>query len=233
MCTDDEQVTEELTESPDIPAHSAGQSLDNFPQPFLDSFHEEDSIYRGLSIREQLRLGKLRRGNKKPPAAILQRLKKATDVDYGRILAHCTKAILMAFERSDVYRIDRINIYIRVYFKYRLLFNKGWPKGRVVSADDWSVTIQYKADGIVDYLHSIGKSYYDSKSLRKAVHAIRRESDHLDWLEDFSIDLCYTEGVNDVVARWKREDGRKGNAKNFTKNVDKIVKKEDNAVLEI
>lgn len=139
----------------------------------------------------------------------------------------------MAFERSDVYRIDRINIYIRVYFKYRLMFNKGWPKGRVVSADDWSVTIQYKADGIVDYLHSIGKSYYDSKSLRKAVHAIRRESDHLDWLEDFSIDLCYTEGVNDVVTRWKREDRRKGNAKNFTKNVDKIVKKEDNAVLEI
>ena len=209
------------------------QSLLYFTQEFLDSLHEPDSIYRGLSIKEQLRLAKLRRGNRKPPAAVLRRLKKATDTDYGRILAHCTKAILAAFERSDLYRIDRVNIYLKLYFKYRLMFNKGWPKGRVVAADDWSVVIQYKADGIVDYLHKIGKSYYDAKSLRKAVHALRRESEHLDWLEDFSIDLCWTEGVNETVTRWKREDGRKGNAKNFTKGLDNAVKKEDNVVLEI
>ena len=203
MQEENEEVQEEIPKPP------ARTSLEYFPQELLDSMHEPDSIYRGLSIREQLRLAKLRRGNKKPPASILRRLKKATDSDYGRILAHCTKAILAAFERSDQYRIDRVDVYLKVYYKYRQYFRKDWPKGRCVGAEDWSVILKMKADLLVDYLHSIGKSYYDSRSLRKAVAAIRTESDELEWLEGFSIDLCWTEGVADIATRWKREDGRK------------------------
>ena len=189
-------------------------SLADFDQDFLNSFHEEDSPYYGLCLQDQARLAKLRRGGVKPPKAVLRRLRPPAKEDYAKILVHCSKALLKAAEAyRDGERLDRVFVYVELYYNYRQYCHEGWPKGRSVAFDDWTVVNQYTADTLINYLHEVGHSHYTAKELRKELWAIRRETERLDWLDGYSVDICVQEAFEDIVQQAKTDPNRNRKAR--------------------
>lgn len=166
--------------------------------------HPEGSPYKGLTLEEQRVLSSIRRGGRKAPKAILRKMKKATKLDYGKILRHCINAMIVGSENPNV-RLDRIRVVLELPFNFRKTFSDAWPRGAVLGYTDWSVFMQYKIDGLIDYLHSIGESTFDSKTLRKHLWEIRRDLDKLLWLDQYTIPLCTMEFLNEAVPVYAEE----------------------------
>lgn len=168
--------------------------------PLLIPVHKPDSIYHGLTIAEQRLLARLRRGSKKVPKAVLKWWKKADGMIYAEMLKHCVQSLIHASE-CDYTRLDRVKVRMRLPFNYRNNCDKRLPRPAILGYDDWWVYVSFKVDGLIDYLHAKGHSTFTAKELRKELWAVRKEMDRLDWLNEWAIDLCWAEAVNEIVPK--------------------------------
>ena len=190
--------------------------------------HPEGSPYKGLTLEEQRVLSIIRRGKKKAPKAILRKMKKATKLDYGKILRHCVNALIEGSSDVDT-RLDRIRVVLELPFNFRKTYSPDWPRGVILGYKDWSTIMQYKTDTLIDYLHSIGESTFDSKTLRKHLWEIRRDLDKLLWLEQYTIPLCTMEFLNEAVPVYVEERiERKSHGRRLYRKSGKRSKKEEN-----
>jgi len=189
--------------------------------PTAESFHEPTSIYFGLPLSKQLALSRFRRGFRKTPKAVTKHFHKANDHDYALLLNHCVTALIQQSEYEAEVRLDRIKIRLKLPFNYRSHYGKRggdrFPRpSRFLAYFDWHTLVEYNVDVIINYLHSIGKSAFTAKELRKFTWAVKAEQDRLDFLSDYSIPLCTAELYNEVVPR-ARDKNLKGR-RNYRKS---------------
>jgi len=128
-----------------------------------------------------------------------------------RIRQTCLNCLIHQSEYAvENVRLDRIKINLKLVFSYRRHFNKDWPRGVPMAYGDWWVVIQYNVDVLINYLHSIGKSSFTAKELRKNIWKIKGEQDRWDFLQDWSIPLCEMEFLNAVVPTQLKDKSLKG-----------------------
>lgn len=167
-------------------------------EALVASIHKPDSVYFGLSVSEQKLLSKIRRGGKKIPKSVLRQWKRADKGLYSLLLQHCIKCLIHASE-NDAVRLDRVWVYLRLPINYRAKARGNIGRAVVLAYEDYYVYVRYSVDSVVNYLHSIGESTFDSKSLRKELWNVRKSLDELEWLNDVSIPLCWVEKVDALV----------------------------------
>ena len=204
--------------------YTAQQLIDNLlstkGQYFL---HPKGSVYLGLTLEQQRVLSKMRRGPGRVPTWRTKEMHAATKRDYEKLLLHCTETLIQAWHNPKE-RLDKIDVYVRLPFNWRAMYDKDIPRAVVLAYDDWSVTVSWKIDKIVDWLHSIGHSHYTASDLRKTIWAVLKEQEKLDLYYEYasvgSILELYGCIVNDN--KDKKKVLRKNKGRKVTdKSVDK------------
>lgn len=188
--------------------------------------HPEGSVYLGLSVNEQCELAKMRRPVGKMPKWKTSQMRVATKNDYEKLVLACTEALVHAWYDTSQ-RLDYVNVYVKVPFNWRAKFSKDLPRAFVLAYDDWTVTISWRVNRILDWLHSKGYSQYSSSELRKSIWGILSEQDKLELYYDVassqSILELYSEIIDDV--KEGKAKGSKSRPVTMAKEVlDKSVK---------
>lgn len=206
------------------PIYTAQQLIDNLlttkGQHFL---HPEGSCYLGLPLEQQKVLSKLRRGPGRTPKWRTDSMKPAGKKDYEKLLLHCTQVLINAWDDPTI-RMDRIDIYVKLPFNWRLTYDSSIPRAVILAYDDWTVTVCWKIDRIVQWLYEKGYSHYTAAELRKSIWAILQEQSKLDLYYEYastgSILELYSDIVNDNKGNKRVMRTNKGR-KVADKSVDK------------
>lgn len=187
-------------------------------------FHAEGSPYLGLTVAEQQILAKLRRPVGRIPKWRLRQLRKATKKDYEKLLLACTEALVYAWH-TDTVRLDRVSIYVKLPFNWRSRYDKSIPRAFICCYDDWTVTVSWRVDKLLNWLHEKGHSAFSSAQLRKHIWVTIQEQEKLELYynvaADQSIIELYGELIGDAeTGKVKRKDKGRGTVSRNKKKLD-------------
>ena len=176
-----------------------------------DPYHPQDSPYYGLPLEQQRLLSIIRRGAKKTPKAILRKLRKATKQDYENLVLACTEALVYGADDNVDVRLDRIRVYLRLYYKFRDYFSPDFPRATYEAYDDWSVVVSVKVDNLMKWLYNKGYSPYNARELRRELWAISAEQDKITQLYDIAASTSIIEGYDGAIkgAIERKDKGRR------------------------
>lgn len=173
-----------------------------------EAYHSTESPYFGLSIQDQRKLSKLRRGPGRAPKRWTRLLKKADVNTYAEIYKYCVNMLIMFSSSETDVRLDRIKMRLKMPFNYRSYCSEDFPKPTVVAYDDWVVIIEFRVDAMIDYLHKRGFSHFDSKRLRKELWKIRTQMDKVLHANSVFADISVMEEYNEIFAEPVPEEVR-------------------------
>lgn len=166
--------------------------------------HPEGSPYLGLPLDQQKELAKMRRPVGRTPTWITDKMRKATKRDYEKLLLACTEALTHAWYNTSQ-RLDYVNIYVKVPYNYRTYYDKTLPRVFILGYDDWTITVSWRVDSIVDWLYNKGHSPYKAAELRKSVWALLLEQERLDFYYEYAADQSIIELYADIIDDVKNE----------------------------
>lgn len=181
------------------------------------------SIYDGLTVKEQEKLSKMRRGGAvKCPKAILRSLHKAKKDDYIKLYNACVNGLIFGGDFAVDRRLDRLFIYMRVLYTYKYNYSSAMPPLKNIAYDDWTILKRVPIDSMVDYLHSIGISKMDHKELRRNLWKMKQHNEDILFRNTYAVDesiaALYNELFCDDVEEKidSQQRGRTRHKRNFS-----------------
>lgn len=160
-----------------------------------------NDVYKGLTLDEQRALARQRRGRGRPPKTWLRTLSQPTQEDWDKLCVLTTNTLINSvdFFGNRTSRMRYAMFVMCLPFNYRKVWDKGWPRGRVVGFDDWMVWIEYNSANVLDYMYERGYSKHSSYDIGASLQAFSADMNRVELYNTHAIDKSILELYDQII----------------------------------
>ena len=167
--------------------------------------------YKWLTLEQQDDLAHKRRGRGRPPKVWLRTLSKPTQDDWDKLCVFVTNVLLNSSTpiAGKANKMRTSMFVIHLPFNYRRVWDKSWPRGRIVGYSDWGVWLEYNAANVLDYMYENGYSGYSAKDLGNSLKSFAADMMHIEMYNRYAIEKCIRELYEGIVNKHTgKNDGK-------------------------